>query len=118
MPGIFDTLGAAMQSGSVGEGVSKITEALMAPGAATQSAIDKEKADMAAKGMVKTPAGNWITKPKVIDINNPTGIVLPSTNAMPPNPATVPPVKRPFTSGISNPAGYAMGVADRAEIGG
>ena len=116
MPGIFDTLGAAMQSGSIGEGVSKITESLMGPSAATQSAIDKEKADMAAKGMVKTPAGNWITKPKVIDVNNPAGVSLPSTNAMPPNPATV--TRRPLISGITNPAGYAMNIADRTEIGG
>ena len=61
MPGIFDQLSTLASdvagAGSVGEGISKITGAIMAPNAATQAALDKEKADLAAKGMVTSGRG-------------------------------------------------------------
>ena len=88
MPGIFDQLSTLASdvagAGSVGEGISKITGAITAPNAATQAALDKEKADLAAKGMIKTPAGNVRMKRDIygLDIQgNPAERVQPA--AMP-----------------------------------
>jgi len=91
MPGMFDTLSTlgseVMGAGSIGEGISKITGAITAPNAATQAALDKKKADLAAKGMVETAMGNVKMKRDIygLDIQgNPAERVQP--RAMPASP--------------------------------
>lgn len=111
MAGIFDTLSSAMGAGSIGEGVSKITDALMAPNAATQAAADKEKADMAAKGMVKTPGGDWVSKLDKygLDRRLNTDAMVPKPNIATPAPAVAAapvPTAMPTRMSPGLPAGY------------
>jgi hypothetical protein len=118
--GVFDVLQSAFQSGSVGEGIGKITDAIMTPNAATIAAKEKEKADLAAKGMVPTAAGNLVSKRDIygrdIKGNLAEPIAPAKPKAMPPPPASLlRPAMEPESS-ISNPVGYAMGVADRSQL--
>jgi hypothetical protein len=103
MPGIFDLVTSAFQTGS-------------APGAQTRSptdlASDAYNAAQLAKGMVRDPNGNWVQRASAPQAPKPTA--MPSAiSATTPAPTALTPKLNAL-----NPAGYAMTVADKSEQGG
>jgi hypothetical protein len=100
MPGIFDTLGAAMNPNQPAPGALERNT--------TEANSDAYNRTMIDKGMVRDPMGNW--KPKAVSPPPPPTAALPPITPIAPNAPPVSPVAMPIQNAIKRTPNNLEGV--------